>query len=77
MQFTDNRPERSLAGSILTAIGWLAVYYFAGQLVRQYTPPEFFQSFLEFLEEASPILLVAWIATIVLLFVVILQMPQE
>ena len=77
MQIIDDRPERSLSNAILGAVGWLAVYYFAGQLIRQYVSPEVFQSLLEFLERASPVLLVLWIVSFVLLFVVVLQWPRE
>jgi hypothetical protein len=75
MRIVDDRPERSLSDSILRAIGWLAVYYFAGQLIRQYVPHEVLQSLLEF--QVPPILhVVLWIVLLVLLFVVILQLPR-
>jgi hypothetical protein len=76
MRIVDDRPERSLSDSILRAIGWLAVCYFAGELVRQYVPPEVLQSLLEF--QVPPILhVVIWIVLLALLFFVILQLPRE
>jgi hypothetical protein len=79
MRIVDDRPERSLSDSILRAIGWLAVCYFAGQLVRQYVPPEVLQSLLEFLEFRVPLVLhvVLWVVLLVLLFFVILQIPMR
>jgi uncharacterized membrane protein YhdT len=80
MRIVDDRPERSLSDSILRALGWLTVCYFAGELVRQYVPPEVLQSLLEFLLEFRvPLVLhvVLWVVLLVLLFVVILQMPQR
>ena len=79
MLIVDDRPEHSLLDSILRAIGWLVVYYFVGQLIRQYVPLEVFQSLLEFLEFRVPptLLVVIWIVLFVLLFVVISRMPRS
>jgi hypothetical protein len=76
MRIVDDRPERSLSDSILIAIGWLAVCYFAGQLIRQYVPPEVLQSLLEF---RVPLILhvVLWVVLLVFLFLVILQIPMR
>jgi hypothetical protein len=76
MRIVDDRSERSLSDSILIAIGWLALCYFAGELVRRYVPLEVLQSLLEF--RVPPILhVVLWVVLLVLLFFVILQIPMR
>jgi polyferredoxin len=85
MGIIDDRPKRSLSGSILRAVSWLAVYYFAGQLVRQYVPPEVFQLLPGLFSGIPPIIFAfMWIGialmvlfTVVIFTVVISRMPRE